>query len=450
MKESLFSKMKIILGLVSMDKKCYNDGNRKECLISFMKKNSYDFGKQIEDLVQNAVDTLNFDQLSDNINKIIGQCNDEVDKLTKNLANKRQAAQYTNFPSKEQLSRTYTETKNRLHSIGNSINEKINSYTNYKPPMLPVNHNAIPKIKGRLLTVFPAIALFNFSMGTIGLIFSRFIDDDVPIASIFLTGGLAFISFLALSYGVSTLKKCHRMKRYVELLQDKGYIALSDLERHTCIEGKTILQDIKEMLTRGVLPEGSLDYNEQYLIGSRKIYEEYKAMEQGLLLKQQEERKQQEQQKTKYQVKEVEEGKKILREIMEIESSLGNELLSQKLQRFSYISSQIFSYVEENPQMVEELYRMNSYYLPTIHKLIKSYQKIQNDHAIGNQVKAMCEQIEETVDMMNTALETLYDSLYSAEALDISSDISVLKTMLAREGLVKNEFTIEKEEIDNE
>lgn len=415
-----------------------------------MKKNPYDFGKQIEELVQNAVDTLNFEQLSDNINKIIGQCNDEVDKLTKNLSNKRQAAQYTNFPNKEQLSRRYTETKNRLHSIGNSINEKMNNYANRKLTMLPVNQKATPKTKGTLLTVFSAISLCNFSFFTVALTFSRFFDDDVPIGAILTSGGLAVVSFFVLLYGVSILKKSHRMKRYVELLQDKGYIALAELERHTCIEGKTILQDVKEMLTRGVLPEGSLDYNEQYLIGSRRIYEEYKAMEQGILLKQQEERKQQEHQKIKYQVKEVEEGKKILREIMEIEPTLDNELLSQKLQRFSYVSSQIFSYVEENPHMVEEVYRMNSYYLPTIHKLIKSYQKIQNDHAIGNQVKAMCEQIEETVDMMNTALETLYDSLYSAEALDISSDISVLKTMLAREGLVKNEFTIEKEEIDNE
>lgn len=442
--------MKIILGLVPMGKKCYNDGNRKECLINFMKKNPYDFNKQIEDLVQNAVDTLKFDQLSDNITKIIGQCSEEVDKLKRNLNTERQAAQYINIPKKEQLEKKYADTKNRLYSIGNSINGKLNEYMAKKSIFLPINQKATPKTKGILLTVFSSIALCNFGLATLGLVFSRFFEDDIPIAAIGTSSLLTLISFLVLVYGVSILKKCHRMKRYLELLESKGYIAIAELERHTCIERKVILQDVREMLTRGVLPEGALDRSEQYLIGSRKIYEEYAAMEKGRLLKQQEEKKEMERKQEKGQLKEVEEGKRILNEIMAVEPLIGNEALSQKLQRFSYVSNCIFTYVEENPQMVGEVYRMNSYYLPTIHKLMKAYHKIQTDHAIGNQVKSMCDQIEETVDMMNTALETLYDSLYSAEALDLSSDISVLKTMLAREGLVKDEFTIEKEEIDNE
>lgn len=442
--------MKMILGLVSMNKKCYNYGNRKECRISFMKKNPYDFGKQIEELVQNAVDTLNFDQLSNNINQMIGQCNEEVDKLTKNLNNKRKTVQYTNFPKKEGLEKKYTETKNRLYSIGNTLSEKFNDYVVQKTSLFPINKKAVPKTKGILLTVFSAIASINFTLLTIATGVFRYIEDDIPMEIVFTFGGLGVVALLVLTYGISVLKKCHRMKRYLELIEDKGYISLADLERHTCISRKLILNDIKEMLTRGVLPEGSLDRNEQYLIGSRRIYEQYEAMEKGILLKQQEERREREQEKVKCQLHEVEDGKKILNEIMDIEPSLGNEILSKKLHRFSYVSNQIFTYVEENPNMVEELYRMNSYYLPTIYKLIKSYHKIQNDHAIGNQVKTMCEQIEETIDMMNSALETLYDGLYSAEALDISSDISVLKTMLAREGLVKDEFTIEKEEIDNE
>ena len=41
---------------------------------------------------------------------------------------------------------------------------------------------------------------------------------------------------------------------------------------------------------------------------------------------------------------------------------------------------------------------------------------------------------------MNYAFETLRDSRYEDDALDISTDISVLQTMFAQEGLTKGAF----------
>jgi hypothetical protein len=48
--------------------------------------------------------------------------------------------------------------------------------------------------------------------------------------------------------------------------------------------------------------------------------------------------------------------------------------------------------------------------------------------------------------MMRTivaAFEKQLDSLYGADALDISTDITVLETMMAREGLVEQELKAE-------
>lgn len=42
---------------------------------------------------------------------------------------------------------------------------------------------------------------------------------------------------------------------------------------------------------------------------------------------------------------------------------------------------------------------------------------------------------------MNIAFEKLLDDLFQETAWDVSSDISVLKTMLAQEGLTKNDFS---------
>ncbi len=45
------------------------------------------------------------------------------------------------------------------------------------------------------------------------------------------------------------------------------------------------------------------------------------------------------------------------------------------------------------------------------------------------------------MDTINQAFENLLDSFFQDTAWDISSDISVLQTMLAQEGLTNSDFT---------
>ena len=49
--------------------------------------------------------------------------------------------------------------------------------------------------------------------------------------------------------------------------------------------------------------------------------------------------------------------------------------------------------------------------------------------------RSFCLWIEQTLDTLNAAFEKLLDSLFRDTAWDVSSDISVLNTMLAQEGL---------------
>ena len=49
-------------------------------------------------------------------------------------------------------------------------------------------------------------------------------------------------------------------------------------------------------------------------------------------------------------------------------------------------------------------------------------------------------EIVAALDTVNTAFEKLLDSLFAETAWDISSDISVLNTMLAQEGLTGTAF----------
>ena len=48
------------------------------------------------------------------------------------------------------------------------------------------------------------------------------------------------------------------------------------------------------------------------------------------------------------------------------------------------------------------------------------------------------QEIEKTLDTLNMAFEKLLDELFQDTAWDLSSDISVLNTMLAQEGLTED------------
>ena len=49
--------------------------------------------------------------------------------------------------------------------------------------------------------------------------------------------------------------------------------------------------------------------------------------------------------------------------------------------------------------------------------------------------------VEATLDTLNLDFEKLLDSVFKDTALDVSSDISVLNTLLAQEGLTEDEFS---------
>ena len=59
----------------------------------------------------------------------------------------------------------------------------------------------------------------------------------------------------------------------------------------------------------------------------------------------------------------------------------------------------------------------------------------------GENIQNSKREIEATLDTLDQAFQKLLDELYQETAMDISSDISVLNAMLAREGLTEDALT---------
>ena len=69
----------------------------------------------------------------------------------------------------------------------------------------------------------------------------------------------------------------------------------------------------------------------------------------------------------------------------------------------------------------------------------------------GDTIQNSKREIEATLDTLNLAFEKLLDDLFEDTAMDVSSDISVLNTLLAQEGLTQDDFAkLKKRENDYE
>lgn len=117
----------------------------------------------------------------------------------------------------------------------------------------------------------------------------------------------------------------------------------------------------------------------------------------------------------------------------------------QRLHGWRCSSAESLIGVEQNPQVVGETQKLMSYYLPTTLKLLEAYEELDRQPVQGENIATSKREIEETLDTLNTAFEKLLDSLFQETAWDVSSDISVLKMMLAQEGLGPDDFQKKEE-----
>ncbi|MBQ2919632.1 MAG: 5-bromo-4-chloroindolyl phosphate hydrolysis family protein [Oscillospiraceae bacterium] len=115
--------------------------------------------------------------------------------------------------------------------------------------------------------------------------------------------------------------------------------------------------------------------------------------------------------------------------------------MSGKIDRIEQVVRRIFDRVKTHPEVIPDLKKLMDYYLPMTVKLLTAYADMDAQPVQGEHIQSSKREIEATLDTLTAAYEKLLDELFQETALDISSDISVLNAMLAREGLTEDELT---------
>jgi len=246
-------------------------------------------------------------------------------------------------------------------------------------------------------------------------------------------------------WGKKALAFSNKFDGYIKNLNGHEFIDIKRLAEFSHQPEKKVLKDIKKAMKKGWIPEGHLDHQEKCLMISDKSYEQYLNTLNNVK-KQEEERKlkaeaaTQKSSLTPETKAFIDKGHEYVRAIRKSNDEIPGEEMSNKMYHMELLVKKIFENAEAHPENIPDLKKMINYYLPMTMKLFKAYEEFDKQPVQGENIINSKKEIENTIDTLNIAYEKLLDDLFRDTAWDVSSDISVLETMLAKEGLTGNDF----------
>ena len=101
--------------------------------------------------------------------------------------------------------------------------------------------------------------------------------------------------------------------------------------------------------------------------------------------------------------------------------------LSRQLDRMEKAGRGIVQAVEQKPDKARTVDRFARYYLPEVVKIMSAYAQMEKGGITGENAAQILSEVRRNAGTMATAFENQLDALYSAEAMDISTDIEVLE-----------------------
>lgn len=127
-------------------------------------------------------------------------------------------------------------------------------------------------------------------------------------------------------------------------------------------------------------------------------------------------------------------GRVALAELRRLDDSIADEKISADIVRLETVSNRIFEQVRAHPEKLPQIRKFMNYYLPTTLKLLNAYDKASAQGVDGENINATKGRVAGIMDSIVGAFEKQLDGLFGDQALDISTDITVLENMMAREG----------------
>lgn len=284
--------------------------------------------------------------------------------------------------------------------------------------------------EGNIMVVLGWIGIVLFGIPEI--VFTLFLPADSVFLSLFLSFGVVIAGCIALVYfGNKRLRLYRHSLRYLGLLEDKGYCMIKNVSDCMGMTEEQVRNEWKKLLQNGAFPQGAMDRAETCMIGNQQCYEMYQQAQRDY-----------EQRSTQTQQEAPKETNFYVEELRRATVESTDQDFVQRAQRLLVVVEQILKYVDEHPAVLEDTNRFMNYYLPTTMKLVHTFRQLEQQPLQGDNIQKTKNEIKQTLVTVAEAFETLLNGFYEAVNLDVSSDISVLNTMIAKEGWNKGDFDL--------
>ena len=122
-------------------------------------------------------------------------------------------------------------------------------------------------------------------------------------------------------------------------------------------------------------------------------------------------------------------------EMRRLNDAILDEKISAQIDHLEEVTGKILDLVIQQPKKKPQIRRFLDYYLPTTLKLLNAYDRMDSVGVSGSNIDATKEKVEKMLDTVCAAFDKQLDALFGEEALDISTDITVMENLLAQEGL---------------
>ena len=245
--------------------------------------------------------------------------------------------------------------------------------------------------------------------------------------------------------GAKTVARINRFQAYRRTLGAKTHCALEKLAQSVGKTEKYVRRELRKMIDQGLFLEGHMDKEETCLITSHETFRYFEQSRLALEERQKQaaaEKARQAAQPEDPALREIlEKGEAFLCAIRDCNDRIPGVQISEKISRMELIIQRIFARAASDPGVAPDLKKMMQYYLPMTVKLLNAYAEMDAQPVQGQTIRESKQEIEQTLDTLNQAFEKLLDDLFVEKAMDISSDISVLHTLLAQEGLTEDDLS---------
>lgn len=293
------------------------------------------------------------------------------------------------------------------------------------------------KLPGKALRVLGTI--FLSIGGILGLTFMSQLFEGWAEMELFFTGlGFLFPGALMLGRGNNLANNARRSQRYIMAIGNADAMPIREIAKRVNRTPEKAEKEMQKLIDKGYLGEDAyIDHERGYFLRF------------GVTLEEEEDEPVCAAPPPPPQ--EAQEGYSgILRNIRRANDRIADDELSRKIDRLEQVSGLIFKEVEEHPEKKERIHTFFDYYLPTTQKLLDTYADFEETGVEGDNLREAKVRIEQIMDAVVEGFEHQLDQLYSDDAMDVVSDISVMEAMLNRDlASVAKDFGIDTSQSTN-